>query len=91
MISRDDLPYWALIGLVIVALFMVAMAKAARGAVDTAAPSRAADEAQIRSDCRYDALRYCKAAILTADRDKIITCMVANRDRLRPRCAAHIY
>jgi len=55
-----------------------------------AAPSRAADEAQIRSDCRYDALRYCKAAIITANREAVIACMVANRDKLRPRCAAHI-
>lgn len=58
-----------------------------------AKPARATeiDEAQIRSDCRWDALRYCKAAILTADRQVIIACMVENKDKLRPKCRRHMW
>lgn len=50
-----------------------------------------ADERQIRRDCTYDALRFCKAAIATAGRAEIINCIVANRDKLQAKCSRHIY
>lgn len=49
------------------------------------------DERQIRRDCRSDALTYCKAAILTANRQTIINCMLSNRDKLQDRCSRHLY
>ena len=49
------------------------------------------DERQIRRDCTYDALRYCKTAILRADRSTIINCMLANREKLQAKCTRHFY
>lgn len=54
-------------------------------------PAQARDERQIRRDCTYDALRFCKAAIATASRAEIINCIVANRDKLQAKCSRHIY
>ncbi len=55
----------------------------------------AADERQIRRDCTWDALRYCKSAIAAAteqaSRTPIINCMVANRDKLQAKCSRHLY
>lgn len=55
------------------------------------APSQAADERQIRRDCTYDALTYCKAAIAKADRGAVISCMLFNRDKLQKKCSRHLY
>lgn len=52
--------------------------------------ARAADERQIRRDCTYDALRFCKAAIATADRSTIIACMIQNKDQLQAKCRRHL-
>lgn len=55
----------------------------------------AADERQIRRDCTYDALRYCKSSIAEAtkqaSRQPIINCMVANKDKLQAKCSRHLY
>lgn len=67
------------VAIVVMALMLVAQ------------PSFAADEHQIRRDCTWDALRYCKAEIVTADRSKIINCMVENKDKLRPKCRQHMW
>lgn len=48
-------------------------------------------EHQIRRDCYADALRYCKAAIVTTDRSAIIACMLENRDKLQAKCSRHFY
>lgn len=56
-----------------------------------AKPAVASDERQIRRDCTWDALRYCKKAIATADRQTIIFCMVSNKDKLQVKCSRHIY
>ena len=88
MIDRDDLPYYALIGLVIVALFMLAMNKAAR----------AHDERQIRRDCTKDALRYCTYESLIClkretpqCRADVIACMKRNQSKLQAKCSRHLY
>lgn len=60
------------------------------------------DEAQVRSDCRYDALRYCARFIpapvllrrrepTQAERDALIGCMLAYRDKLQSKCSRHLY
>jgi hypothetical protein len=53
-------------------------------------PSRAADERQIRRDCTWDALRYCKVAI-PMGREAIIECMIVNKDKLQPKCRRHLW
>ncbi len=57
--------------------------------------AKAYDERQIRRDCTYDALRYCKTAIAAATeqacRQPIIACMLQNRDNLQPKCKRHLY
>lgn len=57
-----------------------------------------ADEKQIRRDCRRDAVRYCTAEAVKCAvaetpqcRAAVIACMISNRARLSPRCAAHIH
>lgn len=58
----------------------------------TTRPAHAgAPEHQIRRDCYADALRYCKAAIITTDRSAIIACMLENRDKLQAKCSRHFY
>jgi hypothetical protein len=79
-----------LIGLFIALLFLFA-AQPSLAHSQSNEPTRAADERQIRRDCTYDALRYCKAAIVTGNRSLIIACMVEHKDKLRPQCAAHLY
>lgn len=101
MLDRDDWfalwKCWALWAAAIGVGIVLFTAKAARTAeyertvLTVSDPSHAADEKQVRRDCAYDALRLCKEAILTRNRSVVIACMVANRDKLRPRCAAHIY
>lgn len=57
-------------------------------------PAHAGDiptEHQIRRDCYADALRYCKAAILTTDRATIINCMAANKAKLTQNCQRHLW
>lgn len=70
---------WA-ISLILALLFVLFMAGLAL----------AADERQIRRDCTWDALRYCKAAI-PQGRQFIIVCMIANRDKLQAKCSKHFY
>lgn len=48
-------------------------------------------EADVRRDCTADALRYCKAAILTGNRMEVIACMVANKEKLRAKCARYLW
>lgn len=59
-----------------------------------AAQPSLANEQQIRRDCRADALHYCTRAALRclAKEDdecrlNIITCMAANKAKLKPNCA----
>ena len=54
-----------------------------------ASPLQAADEHQIRRDCTYDALAYCKSAIAKASRSEIIACMLQNRNKLQRKCSRH--
>ncbi len=58
-------------------------------------PVHASDERQIRRDCTYDALRYCKSSIAEAtkqaSRQPIIDCMIAHRDKLQSKCSKHLY
>lgn len=62
--------------------------------LDVGGPLQAADERQIRRDCTFDALRYCKEAIAEAtaqaSRQPIINCMVAHRDKLQAKCSRHL-
>lgn len=51
----------------------------------------AVDERQVRKDCYVDALRYCKRAMLKADRSAIIACMLANKPKLKASCARHLW
>lgn len=57
-------------------------------------PSQASDERQVRRDCTFDALHYCKAAIAEAvekgSRQPIIDCMILNRDKLQAKCSRHL-
>ncbi len=52
--------------------------------------AHAANAQQVRRDCTADALRLCLAAI-PRGRASIIRCMLANRDKLSPRCKAHLH
>lgn len=47
-------------------------------------------EATVYRDCYADALKYCKRTFLS-DRMVIIACMLENKERLRLKCARHLY
>lgn len=60
------------------------------------------DEAQVRRDCRLDAVRYCVNTIPASvffgkreptedERNGIIACMLAHRDRLTRKCTKHFW
>lgn len=70
---------------------MTGVASAAAALLLMASPCATQDEQQIRSDCRLDALRYCKAAILSGDRSVIIACMLENKPKLQPNCRRHLW
>lgn len=54
------------------------------------AQDKPASEAQVRRDCMFDAVRYCKSAIVKGERMTIINCMLENRDKLQAKCSRHL-
>lgn len=86
---RRFLAFIAVIAAMLLVLWLGA--RQAKAAAPIVCAMLSEQDRQVCVDCRIDALRLCKAAIVTADRATIIACMVGNRDKLRPRCARHLY